>query len=219
MHRETVGAWAVHLDANRLNTPGRAPLLLPTQALAEAVAEEWRAQGEAIRPDAMPFTRLANVAAERTPLHRPALALQLAQYGETDLLHHRAEDPPELAARQAQAWDPLLDWAEEALGLRLPVAAGVIAPPREAGRLAQLAAAEEDFPLTGLAHGAALFGSAFLAFALRRGRISAQEAFALSRIDETFQSERWGEDEEAQARAARLQAEALALGRFLQLLG
>ena len=219
VHRETADAWAVHLDSNRLNTPGRAALLLPTQALAEALAQEWRAQGETIRPDAMPLTRLANVAVERTPSNRAALALQLAQYGETDLLHHRAEEPPELALRQGLAWDPVLDWAEEALGLRLPVVAGVIAPVRDAARLAALAALEDDFTLTGLAHGAALFGSAFLAFALQRGRLDAAQAFALSRIDETFQAEQWGEDEEARERAGRLEAEALALGRFFALLG
>jgi len=212
------GGNAVYLDANRLSTPGRAALLLPTLALGEAIAEEWRAQGEAIRPETMPLTRLANVAVERTPPSRAALALQLAQFGETDLLHHRAEEPPELAARQAQAWDPVLDWAEEALGLRLQVVTGVIAPLRDASRLAELAEGEDDFRLTGLAHGAALFGSAFLAFALRHGRLTAAEAFALSRIDEAFQTEQWGKDAEAEERAARLQAEALALGRFLQLL-
>ena len=212
--RAEADGWAVYLDANRLNTPGRAALLLPTAALADAIAQEWRAQGEAIQPDTMPLTRLANVAVERTPANRPGLAMQLAQYGATDLLHHRAEEPPELAARQAAAWDPLLDWAEAALGLRLLVVAGVIAPVRDAGRLQELAAGEDDFRLTGLAHGAALFGSAFLAFALLRGRITAQEAFALSRLDETFQAEHWGEDEEAAERAGRLEREALALGRF-----
>lgn len=203
----------------RLRTPGNQKLTLPTEALAAAIAAEWRAQGEAVRPETMPLTRLANVAAERTPTARAALAAEIKNYGETDLLHHRADGQQELARRQAVAWDPLLAWAEQALGFAAPVVAGVIAPTRDASRLRLLAEALEDFRLTALAQATALFGSAVLGFALLQGRLAAAEAFALSRIDEDFQAERWGEDAEAAARAARLLAEAQAVERFLHLLG
>jgi len=214
---EEDGTFVVLLDGNRLNTPARVPLALPSRALAEAVAAEWSSQGDAVRPERMPLTRLANVAVERTPNTRTALAEQIASYGATDLLHHRADQPEELARRQAESWDPILEWAETALGLRLPVAVGILAPDRDASHLGELALREPDFQLTGLAHATALFGSAFLAFALLRGRLDAQEAFALSRVDETFQSEQWGEDPEAQERAIALAADAHAAGRFLEL--
>lgn len=212
------GGFAVALDGRPLRTPAKAPLLLPTHSLAEAIAAEWAGQGEAIRPDTMPLTRLANVALDRAALAREALAAEIAKYGETDLLHHRAEGPAELVRRQAAAWDPILEWGRGALGLDLPVVTGVIAPARDASALIARALALDVFRLTALAHATALFGSAWLGFALLLGRIAAEEAFALSRIDEDFQAEQWGVDAEAADRASRLAEEAKAVGRFIALL-
>lgn len=211
----TADGWLVMLDTLQLRTPGGLALVLPTEALAEGLAAEWRAQGELVRPELMPLTRLANVAVERTPHARNLLAAEVARYGETDLLHHRAEGPEELVAREAMGWDPLLEWAKASLGIQFPVVSGVIAPARNAEALLELAQAHDDYTLTALAHATTLFGSAVLAFALVRGRLSASEAFALSRIDEDFQAEHWGVDSEAAERAALLASEAEAVGDFL----
>lgn len=210
--------YGVLLDGSALCTPGRVPLKLPTRALAEAIAGEWAAQTQRIDPLTMPLTRLANVATERTPRARQELAREIQRYGETDLLHHRADSPQALVRRQAEAWDPLLDWGEAALGLRLPVVHGVIAPPRDASVLAETAMALDDFRLTGLAHGANLLGSAFLAFALLRQQITASQALRLVRVDEDFQEAIWGQDTQNQAAQRAQEADIVALGRFLALL-
>lgn len=215
---EQNGGWGILLDGKRLLTPGGRDILLPTQALADAVAAEWAAQGEVIHPASMPFTRLANVAVERTPMHRAALADEMRKYGETDLLLHRAEEPQDLVRRQSDAWDPVLAWARSALQIDLPVVQGVIAPRRNASRLAHLALQEDDFTLTALCQATALFGSAILAFAVAHGRHSASEAFHFSRVDESYQSEHWGEDAEAARRTMDLAREAEVVGRFLTLL-
>lgn len=212
------GGFVVVLDGSALCTPGRLRLKLPTRALAQAIAGEWAAQTTRIDPLSMPLTRLANVAIERTPQTRAALAAEVQRYGETDLLHHRADSPEGLVRHQADAWDPILDWGEGALGLRLEIVQGVIAPARDASALAQAALALDDFRLTGLVHGANLLGSAFLAFALLRQRIAAMEALRLSRVDEDFQEARWGQDAQSQAAKRAQEADLLALGRFFALL-
>lgn len=210
--------YLVLLDGRALCTPGRLRLKLPTRALAGAIAGEWAAQTQRIDPLSMPLTRLANVAIERTPLARVELAREIQRYGETDLLHHRADSPEGLVRRQAAAWDPILDWGESALGLRLAIVHGVIAPARDASVLAEAALALDDFRLTGLVHGANLLGSAFLAFALLRQRITASEALRLACVDEDFQEARWGQDAQSQAARRAQEADMLALGHFLALL-
>lgn len=212
------GGFCVLLDGRRLMTPGHMELVLPARGLADAIAEEWAAQTDTIDPLSMPLTRLANVAVERTPHARAALAEHIQRYGETDLLHHRADFPEALVLRQAQAWDPILEWGVGALGLDLPVVHGVIAPRRDASGLAARALALDDFRLTGLVHAASVFGSAWLAFALMLRRIDAARAVRLARIDDDFQEEHWGQDAHAAAAAQALAADALALERFFTLL-
>lgn len=206
--------FAVLLDGAALHTPGKLPLLLPTRDLALAIAAEWANQGEVIQPLSMPMTRLANVAIERTPQARAALAQEIRRYGETDLLHHRADSPEALVLRQAQAWDPILDWGAAALGVRLAVVQGVIAPARDASRLELAALALDDFRLTALAHATTVLGSAWLGFALMLGRIDAATGVRLARIDEDFQAERWGRDAEAEAAAHAMAVDAEAAARF-----
>lgn len=215
---ERAEGFGVLLDGRQLLTPGQKPLILSSRGLALAIASEWAAQGDKIDPLSMPLTRLANVVIERTPGARPALAQHIQRYGETDLLHHRADCPEGLVRRQADAWDPILDWGKSALGLRFPVVQGVMAPLRDASPLAARALALDDFRLTGLAHGASLFGSAWLAFALLLGRVDAADAVRLCRIDEDFQEERWGQDAQSQATKRAQEADAAALGRFFALL-
>jgi len=194
------GGWTVQLDTRLLKTPAKAPLTLPTQALAETIAAEWEAQGERIHIQAMHLTRLANVAIDRTPETRAGMADEVANYCGTDLLCHTAEAPADLVERQSNSWAPIREWAGEALGVVLLPVPGIIAAPQPEASLTAArthAASLDDFRLTGLAYAMGLLGSALLALAIEQGRLTAREAYALSRVDEEFQIEQWGEDEDA----------------------
>lgn len=213
--------WGVRLDGRAPKTPAGAPLVLPTEAAARLAAEEWAAQGEVIEPAAMPATRLAATAIDRVARARTEVAEEIARYAGSDLLCYFAEAPAELAARQARAWGPWLDWAERALDLRLVRAAGIVhapQPPEAAARVRELALGLDDFGLAGLALAASLLGSAVLALALQRGALGGGEAFDLSRLDEAFQEGQWGVDAEAAERAARMRAEAELLQRWFEAL-
>ena len=202
--------WQVTLDGRPVRTPGKLPLILPTRALADAIAAEWDAQSEAIDPNAMPLTRAANSAIEKVAPQFHAVADMLGDYGGTDLLSYRATHPPALAARQAARWDPLLDWADATMGARLAVTQGVIPIPQDAAALARLRTrldALDPWELTALHDLVTLPGSLVLGLAVFDGRLSADEAHALSRIDEDHQAKAWGRDDEAEAAAAaRLEA-------------
>lgn len=204
-------AFVVRLDTRPLRTPEKNPLATPTLTLAELIASEWRSQAERIDFASMLATRLAYAAIDRTSLNRAALADEVARYAGTDLVCHLAEHPADLCARQQAAWGPLLEWATAALGVRLSTVAGVspIRQPKESiEAVRRHAIGLDDYRLTGLAHGVALLGSAVLGLAVERGRLTAAEAFELSRLDEIFQAERWGEDDEAVRRTERSRDEA-----------
>lgn len=202
--RAQPGGWEVTLDGKPLHTPGKLPLLLPTEALARAVAEEWAAQGDVIAPLTMPLTRAVNAAVERVaPQPGPVVAM-LAEYGRADLLCYRAEGQQGLAVRQAAAWDPLLDWAADLAGTRLATTGGIVHVVQPAQALAALqarVAALDAFALTALHDLVTLPGSLVLGLAVLAGRIDADEAHRLSRLDEEFQAEQWGRDAEADAAA------------------
>ena len=201
---EAEGGFIVHLDGRPLRTPGKAPLVVPSRGIAEAMAEEWRAQDEKIDPRTMPFTRTANSAIDKVAPQHPEVADMLAEYGDSDLLCYRAESPAELVARQAERWDPLLDWAAREMGARLEPRAGIMhaAQPEAAlRRLAERTHAFSPFELAAFHDLVALTGSLVLGFAATRSEHDAEELWALSRLDETFQEELWGEDEEAQQAA------------------
>ncbi len=218
---EVDGGYGVLLDHRRLRTPGGAPFIAPTRALAEVCAAEWAAQGEHIVPASMPVTQLAFAAIDWTQPARDAKADFVASYAETDLVCFRAETPQELAARQYEAWQPVVDWAAGALGVNFPVVASIIpiaAPAETAGRLRALALAMDDFRLTALTQATALSGSVLLGFALTQGQLDAETVYSASVVDEMWSQERWGEDQEAQARLARLRTEFVALGQFLEAL-
>jgi chaperone required for assembly of F1-ATPase len=169
----------------------------------------------------MPLTRLAFTAIDRTPAARPAIAHEIANFAGSDVLCYFADGPQILIERQEAQWGPLLQWAGEALGVRLVPAQGVVhraQPQASLDRVRDLALALDDFRVTGLASAAGLFGSAVLAFAVERGRLDASEAFNLSRLDEAFQAEQWGEDIEAAARANALRADVISLGRWFEAL-
>lgn len=219
---EAGGGFGVQLDGRNLRTPKAQVMVLPTRAAAEQVAAEWAGQGEVLEMATMHATRLANTAIETIGGSREAVADQVAQYAGSDLLCYFAEDPAALVARQEAAWGPLLVRATEEEGMRLERCSGILhreQPPASIARVRAIALSLDDFALAGLAFGASLFGSAVLAIALLRGWLSADDAFDLSRVDEAFQEQQWGIDQEAAERTARLRGEARMLGRWFEALG
>jgi chaperone required for assembly of F1-ATPase len=218
---ETPGGFGIRLDARVLRTPARAELIVPTRALAEAIAAEWRAVEGEIRPEALPFTRAANVAVDRIAADPGPLVAHLAAYGETDLLCYRAEGPVGLQARQAAAWDPALAWAARDLGAPLAVTEGVAHRAQDPASLAALRAAvgaHDAFALTALSELVTLSGSLVLGLAVARGALGAPEAWAASRLDETWQEEQWGVDDEAAEMARIRENDFLRAARLLELL-
>jgi chaperone required for assembly of F1-ATPase len=212
------GGWQVLLDGRSLKTPARSLIRLPAEALARAVAAEWSAQEGRIDLAVMALTRLANVALDRTPELREEMAEEILRYCETDLLCHIAEDPYELALLEEARWSPVRDWAAETLGVDLITTEGIVAvpqPPASLDAARAYALGLDDFRLTGLVYACGLFGSALLAMATVEGALDAASAFTLSRLDEDWQADRWGEDEEARAIAETKREDAKALGQWL----
>lgn len=199
--------FSVELDGRAIKTPAKATLTLPSEALAIAVANEWAAQGETLDLQGMTLTRLANVALDRTPDTRADLAEELSRYASTDVTCYLAETPAALRERQEAAWQLWREWAGKELGVVLVPVVGLMASPQPQASLDAVrdhALGLDDFRLTALAWGCSLLGSAVLALAVERGALGAREAFAASCVDETWQIEQWGEDEEAMAvRTAR----------------
>lgn len=187
----------VRLDDRPVRTPGRVPLALPTQAMAQAIAEEWRAVVGDVDPRAMPLTGLANAAIDRVTPDRAAFAAGLAAYGESDLLCYRAEAPPELVARQEAAWDPLLAWAAARYDIRFETVAGVMhraQPPATIARLGAAVAARDAFALAALSPIVTITGTLIGALALAERAADAETLWRAANIDEDWQAELWGED-------------------------
>jgi len=201
------GGFCVLLDGKPIKTPARNVLLLPTEALAGAIAAEWQSQGEAIIAATMPLLRLANTVVDGVAVNRAEVINAILRFGENDLLCYRAHQPPGLAARQREGWDPLLTWVRQRHGAQMRLAEGLTHVDQTPDALLALRQAlEEEGPFTlGALHViASITGSAVLALAVAAGFITGEEAFALSRIDEAYQAEKWGEDAEAARRAAAL---------------
>lgn len=216
---EAEGGWQVQLDGRKLRTPKAALMILPTRAAADEVAAEWAAQTDVIEMATMHATRLANTAIETIGAAREGVADQVAQYAGSDLLCYFADQPAELLARQEHGWGPVLAQAEAAERLRFVRCAGIVHQDQPAGTLArarEIALSLNDFQLAGLAFGVALFGSAVLSVGLLRGWITGEAAYDLSRIDEAFQEETWGIDEDAAERTGRLRSEAVTLDRWFR---
>lgn len=217
---EADGGFRVMLDGRGVSTPGKLPLTMPTRAMAEAVAVEWDAQEGEIKPLTMPHTRSANSAIERVTPQYADVAGMLVGYADTDLLCYRADKPDELTRRQADAWDPLLDWAAATLGARLETRIGVMWIGQSADAMevfAETLAKVGPFPMTALHDLVTLSGSLVLGLAVSRGHISAKEAWRISRIDEAWQIEEWGADEEAAEVAAIKEAQLLHAEAFWSL--
>lgn len=216
------GGWAVTLDGRTPRTPAKAPLVLPTQAAARLVAEEWDAQGEFLDAATMPATRLASTAIDRIGQAREPVAEEIAAYAGSDVVCYLADHPTPLVQRQVREWSPWRDWAAREMGVALESVAGVVHKPQSPEAIARVKAHAltlDDFRLTGLATAVPLLGSAVLGLALERGALSGAAAFDLSRIDEAFQEEQWGVDAEAAERTAARRAEAELLDRWFRALG
>lgn len=197
---EQGGQFAVLLDGRGLKTPAKTPVVAPTEAIANAIAAEWDEQVEEIDPLTMPVTRWANAALDKVALQHAEVADMLADYGGTDLLCYRADNPQELVARQAELWDPILDWAEDHLNARLIPIQGVMFQSQDAAALERLRKqvhAFSNFELSAFHDLVSLSGSLILGFAAVQELRPIEELWNLSRVDELWQEEQWGHDEEA----------------------
>ena len=202
---ELEAGWAVSLDGKLIKTPAKRPFMAPTKALAAAAAAEWDQQEGEIKPAAMPMTKAVNTALDRTAPEYDAVADMVAEYGGSDLICYRADAPAELIARQAAAWDPLLDWSADHLKARLITAVGVMHTLQPAEGQAALSAAvrrHDPFELTGLYDLVALSGSLIIGLAVAGGHMTPSEGWAASRVDHIWQEDQWGVDDEAAAQAA-----------------
>lgn len=218
---EVVPGFGITLDDRPVRTPGRTPLTLPNRVLADAVADEWRRVDGDVDPRAMPLTGLANAAIDRIAPDPATFAAGLARYGESDLTCYRADGPQALVARQAAAWDSLLDWARGRYDVHFEMTQGVMhvpQPPATIARLSEAIAARDPFELAPLSIVTTITGSLVMALALAERAFSANAIWTAAQVDEDWQTEQWGEDALAiQARDAR-RAEFDSATRFLDAL-
>jgi chaperone required for assembly of F1-ATPase len=219
---ETEIGFAVSLDGRIPKTPAKANLILPNLAVAQLVAAEWDAQGDAVIPASMPLTRLVNVAIDRAAETRAAMIDEVVKYAGTDLVCYRAPTPKTLVAAQAAAWDPLMEWASATHNVALEITYDAMAIPQPAASLASLRTAiqrYDDWHLTALAFANGLAGSAIVALALVDRLIDGETAFKAIRVEENWQAARWGADpdEEHVANARRL--DLVAVGDLVRALG
>ena len=219
--RETEdGLYGLLLDGRPARTPGRNRLAARSLPLMQRVAQEWARQRDAVDPADMPLTRLLNSAVDGVARTMAETRAEILKYAGSDLICYRAEEPETLAERQRLAFDPLFAWAAETLGARFRVGAGVVPVEQPGEALEAIGAAVEQFAdpvaLAGLSVMTTLSGSALLALAVARGRLSSEEAWRAAHLDEDFELERWGADAEASARRAarwrEFEAAALAAG-------
>jgi chaperone required for assembly of F1-ATPase len=215
------GGWGIRLEQRPIRTPARAPLIVPSEALANAIAAEWRAVADQVDPRAMPLTGLANAAIDRVLPDRQAFAIGLARYAEADLACYRAEGPGELLSRQEEEWSKLLAWGRRRYDVEFATTAGLmhVAQPRATvERLAHAVAALDAFRLAGLSPLITIGGSLLAGFAVMENAITAEAAWYAVSVDERWQLEQWGSDVEGEATLENRHRDFLAAARFLELL-
>lgn len=218
---QTARGYGLRLDGRAVKTPARADLEVPGAALAEAIAEEWRGQGERIDPRSMPLTGLANAAIDRVAPDPAAFAAGLTRYGESDLVCYRAEGPERLAARQSALWDPFVAWARTRYDIELKVVTGITHVPQPDAtieRLGKVVAARDAFALAGLSPLVTVSGSLVIALGLAEGASTLEQAWSAAALDEAWQLEKWGDDAEAAAALANRRRDFESGARFLSLL-
>ncbi len=212
--------WEIRLDGRPMRLPGGIVLALHNEALARAVAEEWQAAPEDVLWDALRLTQLAATAQHRIAPDKAPTVTALARYAGSDCLCYRAEYPPALAVRQHHAWQPWLDWAASTHGARLVMTHGIVPVPQPEDALARLThalARLDAWQLAGLGVLVPAYGSLVLGLAVAAGALTAKEALDVSRVDEVFQQEVWGADDDALARDALIAAEVADAARFMSL--
>ena len=217
----TEGGFQVTLDSRPVRTPSKSPLSVPTGALAKALADEWDAQADEVVPAAMPLNQLANSAIDLMGQNRVNIEATMVGFIDADLICYRAEGPTELVAAQARHWQPIVDWFAAEFGAPLTVTDGIahVAQDKAAGRAVAAALANKsDFQLTALHEMATILQSISLALAMDRKRLSSEQAWRASRVDEEHQISRWGADAEAGARAQKLRQELETANQFRILL-
>ena len=193
--------YFIKLDDKILKTPAKRQMMLPTEALAKKVASEWGQQVEEIDPTIMPFTKAASAALDKVSEQFEEVSSLLGEYGDTDLLYYRADSPPELQKRQKTGWDPIVKWAENTFKVQINCGTGIVYIPQNEKLFSEIRikiSSLNIFELTAFYDMVSITGSLILGLAIINGRLSAEEAYQLSRIDEQWQLEQWGEDEEAQ---------------------
>jgi chaperone required for assembly of F1-ATPase len=209
------------LDSRPIKTPAGHKLFVPTPALAEAIAAEWRAQGEEVLPETMPLSQLAITGIDRVAKERTALIFEVMKFAHTDLLCYRADGQSDLAARQEMHWGGLLEWAALALDAPLTATRGITHIQQPEASLLALGKHVEALSvdrLTGVQSLTAATGSLIIALAVAHGKLSGDEAYKLSQLDEDYQIEQWGEDPVAAKRRAALKRDIEAAARYLELL-
>ena len=218
---ETDTGFGVGLDGRRLKTPGRADLVVPTRALANAIAAEWSGSSETVDPRSMPLTGLANAAIDRIANDKDAFAASLARYAESDLTCYRAEGPATLVAWQTESWDALLAWARRRYDVDFATCSGVmhVAQPDETIRkLGQAVASLDSNHLAGLSPLVTIGGSLIAALAVLEEMMPAEAAWDAVSLDDRWQLEQWGDDAEARMALDGRRRDFLAGARFLELL-
>ena len=218
---ETDGGHAIALDGRRVKTPARADLLVPTPALAEAIAGEWNDSGETVDPGAMPLTGLANAAIDRIAPDMEAFAAGLASYGESDLTCYRAEGPELLVRWQQESWDALLEWARRRYDVDFRCQTGimhVVQPEETVRKLRHAVVTLNPFELAGLSPLVTIGGSLVAGLAVLEEMVPAETAWEAVSLDDRWQLEQWGDDPEARATLDARRRDFLAGARFLELL-
>ena len=217
---EPASAFTVLLDRKPMQTPARNPLQVPSAALARAIAAEWEAQSDEITAESMPLTQVVATALDRISPDTPYHAQQIAAYGETDLVCYRADNSQALAARQMSVWQPLVDWAAKTFSAPLAITDGVTPVTQALATLTALrdaVAAHDIFEMSALGLATTASGSLIIALALSHGRIDADTAFEAGYLDETWQAEKWGSDEEAEVRQQTARADLNTAAQFFTL--
>ena len=215
------GGRGIALDGRPVRTPARAPLVVPSERLAEAIAAEWNAQGSDIDPAAMPMTGIANAAIDLATGDRAAFAETIAAYAQTDLLCYRDDRDAALQGEQAATWNPLLAWAEARHGIEFALAQGVLPIDQPAATVAALREAVhalDPFRLAPLSPLVTIGGSLVAGLALVENAFAADMLWEAVSLDELYQERRWGADSEAQKARDRRAADWGNAARFLRLL-
>lgn len=216
------GGFQVLLDGRGIKTVGGAPQVVPSEALGEALAAEWRRQGEKIDPASLPLRDMADYAIDIVAGDVAGVAKTLLAYAETDTLCYRADPDEPLHARQQVVWEPLLAAFEKAHGITLTRVSGVLHRPQPPATMAKLEArltALHPFVLGGVEAMAKLAASLVTALAALDAR-GEEEPLALWQaacLEEEWQAELWGRDWEAEERRERREADFLRACAFARM--